>query len=218
MINDTNNIAADNDNSDCHDSNGNGDYKTYFWKKIRGTVFEKDLADAFENIVHWKRNLFMMASGTAGKTYMEEITRLLKLWIHDSPLKITALKAIHVMPVLLLRKPGKNSKSKNHLTSLERRLKLWEEGDISSLLHREIVQERMKFCEKGMNIEKIYLKFKKMMTKENVNGALKLLIENMSNRILPLTDKTLHMLKQKHPRSNDSKKCCFNDQHDLFTQ
>ena len=65
----------------------------------------------------------MMPSGAAGKKCMEEITRLLKLWIQDLPLKTIALKAIHVTPALLLQNSGKNLKSKDHLTSLERRLK-----------------------------------------------------------------------------------------------
>ena len=38
----------------------------------------------------------MLPSGEARKKYIEEITRLLKLWIQDSSLKIIALKAIHV--------------------------------------------------------------------------------------------------------------------------
>ena len=61
----------------------------------------------------------------------------------------------------------------------------------------------MKSSEKGMNIERISLKLKNMMNKGNVNGALKLLTENMSNGILPLNDKTSTMLKQKHPEANE---------------
>ena len=61
----------------------------------------------------------------------------------------------------------------------------------------------MKSSEKGMNIEKIFLKFKNMMNKGNVNGALELLTENMSNGILPMNDKTSTMLKQKHPEANE---------------
>ena len=67
----------------------------------------------------------------------------------------------------------------------------------------EKIQERMKIVENGMNIVKISLKFKNMMSKVNVNGALKLLMENKSNGILPLSDKTLKMLKQKHPEGNE---------------
>ena len=54
-----------------------------------------------------------------------------------------------------------------------------------------------------MNIEKIFLKLENMMSKGNVNGVLKHLTENMSNGILPLTDKTLKMLIQKHPEANE---------------
>ena len=39
------------------------------------------------------------------------------------------------MLALLLQRPSKNSKSNDHLISLERRLKLWEEGNISNFLH-----------------------------------------------------------------------------------
>ena len=42
-------------------------------------------------------------------------------------------------------------------------------------------------------------KFASLMEKGNVNGALKLLTSNISNGILPLDDKTLSLLKQKHP-------------------
>ena len=36
-----------------------------------------------------------------------------------------------------------------------------------------------------------------------MNGALKLLTSNISNGILPLDDKTLSLLKQKHPTSSE---------------
>ena len=100
----------------------------------------------------------MMPSGAAGEKYIAQITRLLKFCIQDSPLKSIALKGIHVdtrMSAFLLQKPSKNSKSKDHLVSFERRLKLWEEGEIRNLLREgEAIQERMKSSEKGMNIEK----------------------------------------------------------------
>ena len=41
------------------------------------------------------------------------------------------------------------------------------------------------------------------MGKGNVNGALKLLASNISNPVLPLDDKTLSLLKQKHPASSE---------------
>ena len=50
-----------------------------------------------------------------------------------------------------------------------------------------------------MNIEKLSSKFKQLMQKNNVNGALRLLTNKMSNAILPLSDKTLQILSPKHP-------------------
>ena len=55
-------MGADNDNSDSHNSIGNGDHETYFWNEVSGTVFEKYLNDAYEKMVLWKRNLLMMPS------------------------------------------------------------------------------------------------------------------------------------------------------------
>ena len=141
----------------------------------------------------------MLPSGAPTKNYIEEVTRLMKLWINDTPLRKIALKAVHVMPVLLLQKPSKSSKSKYHHAHLERRLKLWEEGKIEELLYEgQTMQERPYI---SMTIAKISMKFRILMSKGNVNGSLKLLTNNMSNAILRLIDVTLQLLKQKHPES-----------------
>ena len=58
----------------------------------------------------------------------------MKLWINDTPLRKIVLKAVLVIPALLLQKPSKSSKSIDHHAALERRLKLWEEGKIEELL------------------------------------------------------------------------------------
>ena len=42
------------------------------------------------------------------------------------------------------------------------------------------------------------------MNKGIVNGTLKLLTNRVSNRILPLSDKTQDLLKQKHPELKES--------------
>ena len=75
------------------------------------------------------------------------------------------------MPVLLLQKPSKSSKSKDH-HALERRLNLWEEGKIEELLYEgQTIQERMKSPDSSMTIAKISMKFRVLMSKGNVNGA-----------------------------------------------
>ena len=49
-------------------------------------------------------------------------------------LKNIAFKAMEVMPSLLLQKPSKISKSKDHSKELRRRLDSWKSGDIEELI------------------------------------------------------------------------------------
>ena len=55
-----------------------------------------------------------------------------------------------------------------------------------------------------MNIERLSSKFKQLMQKSNVNGGLRLLTNNMSNGILPLSDETLQILSWKHPEAQQA--------------
>lgn len=119
-------------------------------------------------------------------------------WTLNSPKKNIALKAIYVMPSLLLQKPSAVSKTKNHVKALERRLELWWKGDIKELLREaETIQERLKSINTSKNIAQLSKQFVAKMSKGNVNGALKLLTTNMSNGILPLNDETLKLIQQK---------------------
>ena len=45
------------------------------------------------------------------------------------------------------------------------------------------------------------MQFKILMQKGNVNGASKLLTNNMAGEVLPLADETLELLIQKHPEA-----------------
>ena len=71
---------------------------------------------------------------------------------------------------------------------MERRIKLWEEGNIEELLYGVMtIQQRLRSDKEYMVIIRISLKFNNLVSKGNVNGALKLLTDNMHSRILPLT-------------------------------
>ena len=117
-------------------------------------------------------------------------------------MKSISLKAVHVTLTLLFHKPSKSSK--DNLLALERRIKLWDEGNIPELLYEGmIIQQRRRSDKEGMAIAKIVLKFKNLMRKGNVNGALELLTENMHSGILPLTKEALELLVQKHPEQRE---------------
>ena len=81
---------------------------------------------------------------------------------------------------------------------------VWIKGKINELLFEgETIQSRLHHINTPKSIGELSKKFASLMEKGNVNGALKLLTSNMSNGILPLDDKTLSLLKQKHPASSD---------------
>ena len=109
----------------------------YIWGKYKDHEFEKNFPQVYETVVFWRKNMFLLPSGKAGRKFIEEVSRLISEWLHDSPLKNIAFKAIMVMPSLLLQKPSQKSKSKDHLRPLERRLELWESGEVMELLKRK---------------------------------------------------------------------------------
>ena len=106
----------------------------FHWGEIDGETFSHSIECCYAEVVHWKRNLFKIPSGKAGKAFVRELSRLFRAFGDCSALDCVALKAAMVLPALLLQRPHVKSKAKDHSTHLERRLKLWEKGDINSLV------------------------------------------------------------------------------------
>ena len=154
----------------------------------------KKIQDVYELIVFWKKNVFMLPTGTAAKKYITETTKLMNGWTNNLLLKDIAFKAIHIMPSLL-QNPSKTSKAKGHLKALERRTDLWSKGKIDELLFGggETIQSGLHHINTPKSIGVLSKKFASLMEKRNVNGALKLLTSNISHGILLLDDKTMNL-------------------------
>jgi len=82
----------------------------FVWGEKKGSEFVKVLDNIYERIVYWRKNLFLLPSGSSGKQFIRETTRLVNSWIDETPLKDFSFKAIMVMPALLLQKPLRTSK------------------------------------------------------------------------------------------------------------
>ena len=84
-------------------------------------------------------------------------------------------------------------------------IKLWDKDNIEELLYEGMtIGQRLRSDKDGMTIAKTTLKFKNLISKRNVNEALKLLTDNMYKGILPLTKETLDLIVQKHPELRES--------------
>ena len=73
-------------------------------------------------------------SGASGKCFVGELARLFGAFATESAFEAFALKAVMTLPALVLQKPHAKSKTQDHISCLQRRLALWEKGDIAELL------------------------------------------------------------------------------------
>ena len=88
---------------------------------------------------------------------------------------------------------------------MERRIDLWTSEVILDLLReRETIQNDLRPSNTPSTVANISKKFTREKHKGNVTNAMKLLIDNMQNGILPLNQKALNQLKQKHPQGKKS--------------
>ena len=150
-----------------------------------------------------EENLFLLQKGKTGKLFIDELTKLFNSWIDDLPLKKITMKAVMIMPSFLLQKPLKESKSKDHLKALERRMELWQSGDLLELIQESLtIQRNLKSVKGSKTVAQISKKLVGEPQKVNVNGALKLLTDNIDHGILPLNDDTISKLKMKHPQAS----------------
>ena len=95
---------------------------------------------AYDEVVKWKKNFFRLPHGACGKGVVEEAAKLLSFYNEKSPLENLAIKTLIVFIPLILQKPSKNSKNKDHKEHLKRRLQLWKNGYLQLLINevREI--------------------------------------------------------------------------------
>ena len=150
--------------------------------------------------IKWKRKLFMLPSGKTSKEYIDECTRLILEWVHDSQLQGIAIKALMIMPSLLLQKCSRNSEAKDHTESLKTRLKSWKQDDFDGLV-REVrfIHSKLIYQNSPTSIKLMVKIFNNFMLSGKVTVTLKLLSDTDSATILPTTKQTINLLKEKHP-------------------
>ena len=179
---------------------------------MSGDRFAATILDAYHEVFNRNRNVFLIPSGKVGELFMHESSRLLRAFGESTPLKSVAFTTVMVMPHLLLQKPHSRSKVKDHVKCLERRLSLWQQGDIPTLLleGRTIQQKLTNTFSGDDHTEKLAKSFSKHIRKGNVKSALRVLSgiqgsplsaretvdqDNLGNKTI------LEMLNEKHPEA-----------------
>ena len=75
------------------------------------------------------------------RSNVTEFTKLINDWKLDGSLESFSIKAAIVLPRLLLQKLFKSSKTREHVAALERRLTLWQNGNITEILDEAIAMQ-----------------------------------------------------------------------------
>ena len=177
------------------------------WGNHTQADVEQIFTATYDEIVHWRKNIFLPPSGSAGKKFISEKTKFINFWNDESPhFYNIAIKIAMTMPALLLQKPSYKSTSKQHSACLARRLLLWEQGDFDSLLKegRSIQSKIQTNLNDQFSTERIAKTFANLMMQGKVTSAIKMLDKSKCGGVLPLNNDTLSALKQKHPDAQPS--------------
>ena len=116
-----------------------------------------------------------------------------------------ALKAAFVLLTVGLQKPSKTSKVKDHQECLARRLDLWKEGEVDTLLREgRMIQRHLDRSPKADPPKKAKI-FAKLVIEGQLHSALRYLSEKDCGGALPLSEQVMKQLTNKHPQAQQAK-------------
>lgn len=159
----------------------------FVWGDVDGNSFVSLLDQVYDEIVHWRRNIFSLPTGRSGKMFVMELSRLFNAYYPGSSLEGVALKAAMTLPILILQKPFAKSKSSDHVHCIERRMKLWLCGDLSALLvEGRSIQRGLTSPRASSDPNNVSFTFSKLMLQGKVRAALRLLSDHENGHPLQL--------------------------------
>ena len=172
---------------------------TISWGSFKGQEITDQLHVMYNRIVSWKRNIFKIPSGALGKAFIGEITRLLDLWINKTSMESIAFLALNVFTAIMLQKPSKTSKNRDHIKYLGERLEKWKAGKFKKLLSEcEAIQKRIPKNTQQKNQTHVAKVFTRLMLQGKVAAALRWITDNNSQP-LEISPEVVKKLKTKHP-------------------
>ena len=73
------------------------------WGEVDGTTVVKSIHDAYEKVVHWRHNSFLVQSGMIGKEFILKLARLYQAYTDNTTLHSIAFTVCFILKVLLLQ-------------------------------------------------------------------------------------------------------------------
>ena len=146
----------------------------------------------------------MVPRGKTGTDLIKEVSRIIRLFTIPTKWTRIALAKLHVFLPIMLQKPSSKSKAKEHTKYLERRLKLWNTGDLKALMaeNREIQAKLKRGQEKKQQSKE--KNFCRLMLMGKVSQAMKFINNEDSTRgVHTLSDEIKQLLEEKHPKPRE---------------
>ena len=169
------------------------------------TVNSSTIINAYDEITRWRKNTFLVPYGKVWRDFIDQLTQHINDWNNASQTQHIALKAAIVLLATALQKPSVKSKAKDHKECLEKRLALWKEGEVESLLREgRSIQKRLAKAKRTEPPNKAKI-FAKLVMEGQINSALRYLSEADCDGVLPLTDDVMRQLQEKHPEAQEAK-------------
>ena len=106
---------------------------SFQWGDKDGETLCQLMKDAYEIVVHWRQNSFLILSGKAGKDFVLEWLDFMSIILSFIPLLLQCIVCFRCCCFRSLMP----KKSKEYVACLGRRLVLWHNADISALLKRK---------------------------------------------------------------------------------
>ena len=137
---------------------------------------KRKISQAYEKVVYWKRNIFVLPKGKQRKVFIQEMTNWVNKWCNKMQYGDIAFNAMFIMSSLLLQRTTIKSIDKENKETLERRLMLWNDGNILELLKEgQVLHNRLENHMKDKrNYDDLTKRFNSLMINGNVKGAIRL--------------------------------------------
>ena len=159
----------------------------FAWGSLDGPSCVSLISDCYDEAVHWKPNLFRLPAGRVGERFVKELSRLFNDYAIASALESVALKASHLLPLLVLQRSSNKLKNNVITSHIDHRLTLWHEGHFHDLVcEGRDIQRRLPPYYHSVKDFQLSRTFANYMMEGKVGPALRLLSNKSKGRVLSL--------------------------------